>query len=140
MWKYSKKLEYPVKIAKADPAMAKLILSQFGGPDGELGAAMRYLSQRYGCPTPEVKGLLTDIGTEELAHFEMICAFVYQLTRNLSVDEVRQGGFDAYYIDHTTGIWPANASGSPFSANYFQSTGDVIADLHEDMAADEAIA
>lgn len=137
MWKYSKKLEYPVKIAKADPAMAKLILSQFGGPDGELGAAMRYLSQRYGCPTPEVKGLLTDIGTEELAHFEMICAIVYQLTRNLSVDEVRQGGFDAYYIDHTTGIWPANASGSPFSANYFQSTGDVIADLHEDMAAEQ---
>lgn len=137
MWNYSKKLEYPVKIGNADPAMAKLILSQFGGPDGELGAATRYLSQRYGCPTPEVKGLLTDIGTEELAHFEMICAIVYQLTRNLTADEVRQGGFDAYYVDHTTGIWAANASGSPFSANYFQSTGDVIADLHEDMAAEQ---
>lgn len=104
-----------------------------------MGAASRYLSQRYGCPTPQVKGLLTDIGTEELGHFEMICAIVYQLTRNLSVKELKESGFDAYYIDHTTGMYPADASGNPFSAQTFQSVGDVIADLHEDMAADGAI-
>ncbi len=137
MWQYNKRLEYPIKIKNADPAMAKLILSQFGGPDGELGAATRYLSQRYGCPSPEVKGLLTDIGTEELSHCEMICAIVYQLTRNLRPDELRQGGFDAYYIDHTTGLYPANASGAAFTADYLQSTGDVIADLHENMAAEQ---
>lgn len=137
MWQYSKKLQYPVKIKTPDPAMAKLILTQFGGPDGELGAATRYLSQRYGAPTPEVKAILTDIGTEELGHFEMICAIVYQLTRNLSIEDLRKGGFDAYYVDHTTGIYPASASGTPFSAATLQSTGDIIADLHEDLAAEQ---
>lgn len=137
MFQYNKKLEYPVKIKQANPALAKLIISQFGGPDGELGAAMRYLSQRYGCPTPQVKGLLTDIGTEELSHLEMVCAIVYQLTRNLKPEELKQGGFDAYYIDHTTGLYPVAASGTPFSAATFQSTGDVLADLHEDLAAEQ---
>lgn len=137
MWLYDKKLEYPVKIKDADPALAKLIITQFGGPDGELGASTRYLSQRYGAPTPEVKGILTDIGTEELGHFEMICAIVYQLTRNLSVDDVKKGGFDAYYVDHTTGLYPCSAAGVPFSANTFQSTGDILADLHEDLAAEQ---
>lgn len=137
MWQYSKKLEYPVKIKRANPAMAKLIISQLGGPDGETGAAMRYLSQRYGMPSDKVKGLLTDIGTEELAHMEIISAIIFQLTRNLNVDDLRKGGFDAYYIDHTTGIYPVDASGNPFSALTFQSTGDAIADLHEDLAAEQ---
>ncbi len=137
MWQYSKKLQYPVKIKNPDPAMAKLILTQFGGPDGELGAATRYLSQRYGAPSPQVKAILTDIGTEELGHFEMICAIVYQLTRNLSIEDLKTSGFDAYYVDHTTGLYPASASGTPFSAATIQSTGDVIADLHEDLAAEQ---
>lgn len=136
MWQYEKKLQYPVKIKTPNPAMAKLILTQLGGPDGELGAATRYLSQRYGAYTPEVKGLLTDIGSEELGHCEMISAIVYQLTRNLNVSDLKKGGFDAYYVDHTTGIYPAAASGVPFSADSIQSTGDTIADLHEDLAAD----
>ncbi len=109
----------------------------FRGPDGELGAALRYLSQRYTAPYPEVKGVLNDIGTEELAHMEMVSAIVYQLTRNLSIDEIKKGGFDAYFVDHTTGIYPVDASGNPFSATVFQSTGDVIADLTEDMAAEQ---
>lgn len=136
MWQYSKKLEYPMKIKKANPAMAKLIISQLGGPDGETGAALRYLSQRYGMPSDKVKGVLTDIGTEELAHMEIISAIIYQLTRNLNVEDLQKGGFDAYYIDHTTGVYPVNASGVPFSASTFQSTGDAIADLHEDLAAE----
>lgn len=137
MWQYNKKLQYPVKIKEPDPALAKLILTQFGGPDGELGAATRYLSQRYTAPTPEVKAIMTDIGTEELGHFEMICAIVYQLTRNLSIDDLRKGGFDAYYVDHTTGLYPTAASGTAFTANTLQSTGDVLADLHEDLAAEQ---
>lgn len=107
-----------------------------GGPDGETGAALRYLSQRYGMPSDKVKGVLTDIGTEELAHMEIISAIIYQLTRNLNVEDLQKGGFDAYYIDHTTGVYPVNASGVPFSASTFQSTGDAIADLHEDLAAE----
>ena len=137
MWQYNKKLQYPVKIKEPDPALAKLILTQFGGPDGELGASQRYLSQRYGIPSAEVRGLLTDIGTEELGHFEMISAIVYQLTRNLSVEDLKKGGFDAYYVDHTTGLYPANASGVPFSASTFRSTGDSLADLTEDLAAEQ---
>ena len=136
MWQYDKKLQHPVKIKEPNPALAKLIITQFGGPDGELGASMRYLSQRYGCPKAETKGLLTDIGTEELGHFEMISAIVYQLTRNLKVEDLKKGGFDAYYVVHTTGIYPVNASGVPFSASTFQSTSDVTADLTEDLAAD----
>ena len=137
MWSYEKKLEYPVKIKNPNPALAKVIISQLGGPDGELGAATRYLSQRYSAPYPQVKGVLTDIGTEELAHVEMISAILYQLTRNLSVDEIKNSGFDTYFVDHTTGIYPMAASGTPFSASTIQSTGDPIADITEDLAAEQ---
>ncbi len=107
---------------------------QYGGPDGELGASLRYLSQRFAMPYPELKGLLTDIGTEELGHLEMIGAIVYQLTRNLSYDEIKRSGFDTYFVDHTTGVYPTAASGFPWSAAEMQSTGDTIADLTENMA------
>ena len=137
MFSYQKTLQYPVKIANPNPRLASVIISQYGGPDGELGASMRYLSQRYAMPYPEVSALLTDIGTEELAHMEIISAIIYQLTRNLNVEDLQKGGFDAYYIDHTTGVYPVNASGVPFSASTFQSTGDAIADLHEDLAAEQ---
>ena len=140
MWTYDKKLQYPVNIKNPNPALAKMIISQFGGPDGELAASMRYLSQRYSMPYNEAIGILTDIGTEELAHMEMICAIVYQLTRNLSLEEIKESGFDAYYVDHTTGLYPVAASGVPFTAAYFQSTGDPIADLSEDLAADATTA
>lgn len=137
MWNYKKMLEYPVNIKNADPALAKLIITQLGGPDGELGASLRYLSQRYSAPCREVQGILTDIGTEELGHMEMISAIVFQLTRNLTEKQIREGGFDAYFVDHTTGIYPVAASGVPFSASTFQSTGDAITDLSEDLAAEQ---
>ncbi len=137
MWIYEKKLQYPVKIKNPNPALAKVIISQFGGPDGELAASLRYLSQRYTAPYKEVVGVLTDIGTEELAHMEMVSAIVYQLTRNLSIDEIKKSGFDTYFVDHTTGLYPVAASGTPFSAMYFQSKGDVITDLTEDLAAEQ---
>lgn len=137
MWKYEKQLQYPVKIATPNPTTAKIIITQFGGPDGELGAAMRYLSQRYTAPTPEVKAILNDIGNEELGHMEMICAIVYQLTRNLTPKQITESGFDTYFVDHTTGLYPVAASGTPFSANMFQSTGDPLADLSENMAAEQ---
>ena len=137
MWQYVKKLQYPVKIKTPNPAAAKVIISQFGGPDGELGAAMRYLSQRYVAPCPEVKAILNDIGTEELGHMEMVCAVVYQLTKNLTPKEIKASGFDTYFVDHTTGLYPIAASGTPFSAEVFQSTGDPIADLTEDLAAEQ---
>ena len=137
MWNYEKKLQYPVKIKNPNPAMAKIIISQLGGPDGELGAALRYLNQRYTAPWSEIKGVLTDIGTEELAHIEMISAILYQLTRNLTIDEIKKGGFDTYFVDHTTGIYPVAASGMPFTATYFQSKGDIITDLNEDLAAEQ---
>ncbi len=136
MWTYDRKLQYPVNIKNPNPALAKLIITQFGGPDGELGASLRYLSQRYTMPNNNVIGALTDIGTEELAHMEMISAIVYQLTRNLTPEQITQAGFDAYFVDHTTGIYPVSAAGIPFSASTFQSKGDAITDLHEDMAAD----
>lgn len=137
MWAYEKKLQYPVNIKKPNPALAKVIISQFGGPDGELGAATRYLSQRFAAPYKEVKAILTDIGTEELGHIEMVCALVYQLTRNLSIKEIKESGFDTYFVDHTTGLYPTSASGSAFSASTLQSTGDPIADLTEDLAAEQ---
>ena len=137
MWAYEKKLEYPVKIKTPSAAMAKVIISQLGGPDGELGAAVRYLSQRYAMPTDKAKGLLTDIGTEELAHMEIISAILYQLTRDLSIDEIKKSGFDTYFVDHTTGIYPQAASGMPFSAATLQSTGDPITDLSENLAAEQ---
>ena len=137
MWDYSKKLQYPVKIARPDPSMAKIIITQLGGPDGETGAALRYLSQRYAMPVKEVKGILTDIGTEELGHMEMISAIVHQLTRNLTPEQIKQSGFSSYFVDHTTGVYPVDASGVPFTAATFQSTGDPIADLNEDLAAEQ---
>lgn len=137
MWIYEKRLQYPVKITKTCPKTARLIISQYGGPDGELSASMRYLAQRYTMPVKSVGGLLTDIGTEELAHMEIICAMVYQLTRNLTIEEAREAGFDAYYIDHTKGLWPQAAAGLPFSAVEFQSKGDAITDLTENLAAEQ---
>ena len=116
---------------------AKIIMTQYGGPDGELGASLRYLSQRFSMPWCELQGILTDIGTEELGHLEMIGTLVYQLTRNLSIEDIKKGGFDAYFVDHTTGVYPASAAGVPFTAAYLQSKGDVITDLHEDMAAEQ---
>ena len=137
MWQYEKKLQYPVKIATPNPKIAQVLISQFGGPDGELGASMRYLSQRYSMPYPELKGLLTDVGTEELAHMEMVSAMVYQLTRNLSEAEIKANGFDTYFVDHTTGVYPIAASGVPWTAAYIGVKGDVITDLHEDMGAEQ---
>lgn len=137
MFVYEKRLQYPVKIKNPNPKFAKFIISQYGGPDGELGASLRYLSQRYVMPYPELKGLLTDIGTEELGHLEMIGTIVYQLTRNMNIDEVKANGYDSYFVDHTAGIYPTSASGSPWSAAGMQSKGDVIADLVEDMAAEQ---
>jgi len=137
MWNYEKRLQYPVKIKNPNPAMAKIILTQLGGPDGELAASMRYLSQRYAMPYKQVKGTLKDIGTEEQAQMEIISAIVHQLTRNLSIDEIKKSGFDAYFVDHTTGIYPSNPTGVPFTAAYFQSKGDPITDLTEDMAAEQ---
>ena len=137
MWQYEKKLQYPVKIKNPNPALAKVIVSQLGGPDGELGASLRYLSQRYSAPTREVQAILNDIGTEELSHMEMIGTILYQLTRNLSIKEIKESGFDTYFVDHTTAIYPIAASGIPFSADYFQSKGDPLTDLHEDLAAEQ---
>lgn len=137
MFQYEKKLQYPVNIKNPNPKYAQIIISQYGGPDGELGASLRYLSQRFSMPYAELKGLLTDIGTEELGHLEMIGAIVYQLTRNLSIEDIKKGGFDAYFVDHTTGVYPVAASGMPFTATYLQSKGDVITDLHEDLAAEQ---
>ena len=137
MWAYEKKLQYPVKIKNPNPKLAQIIITQYGGPDGELGASLRYLSQRFSMPYPELKGLLTDIGTEELGHLEMIGAIVYQLTRNLTMEQIKQSGFDTYFVDHTTGIYPVAASGTPFSAVCLASKGDVITDLHENLAAEQ---
>ena len=137
MWIYEKKLQYPVRIKNPNPALAKLIISQYGGPHGEIGASLRYLSQRYAMPYPELRAILTDIGTEELAHLEMVGTIVYQLTRDLTPEQIREQGFDTYFIDHTTGVYPVAASGAPFSANTFAVTGDTIADLNEDLAAEQ---
>lgn len=137
MWNYEKRLQFPVNIKETCPKTASLIISQFGGPDGELAASMRYLSQRYSMPCKEVGGLLTDIGTEELGHLEMICSIIYQLTKNLSVEQAKTAGFDAYYVDHTTALWPMAAGGVPFNACEFQSKGDAITDLVEDLAAEQ---
>ena len=137
MWSYEKRLQFPVKIQKTCPKTAKLIISQYGGPDGELSASMRYLAQRYSMPVKKVGGLLTDIGTEEINHMEIICSIVYQLTKNLSEEEVKAEGFDAYYIDHTIGLWPQAAAGVPFTSLEFQSKGDAFADLYEDLAAEQ---
>ncbi len=137
MFQYQKKLQYPVNIKQCNPKLAQVIISQYGGPNGEAGAALRYLSQRYTMPLGELKGILTDVGVEELNHLEMVSAIVHQLTRNLTEQEIKNSGFAAYYTDHTTGIYPVAASGEAFSALTFQSVGDPLADLHEDLAAEQ---
>jgi spore coat protein JC len=137
MFIYDKKLQYPVKIARPNPRLASLIISQYGGPDGELGASLRYLSQRYSMPFDELKGLLTDIGTEELGHLEMIGAIVHQLTRNMKDDQYRDPAFAPYFVDHTAGVYPTAASGFPWSASSMQVKGDPIADLAEDLGAEQ---
>lgn len=137
MWQYEKRLEYPVNIKQTDPKTAQYILSQYGGPDGEINASLRYLSQRYSIPYREVAGLLTDIATEEIAHFEMIATIVHQLTRDLTPEEIKASNFGPYYIDHTLAVWPQAADGVPQNACEFQSKGDPITDLMEDMAAEQ---
>ena len=137
MWNYEKMLQFPVNIKRPNAKAAQVIISQYGGPDGELGASLRYLSQKFAMPNRRVAGLLNDIGTEELAHLEMIGAIVHQLTRNLSIEEIKRCGFDTYFVDHTVGVFPQAANGSAFTAAYLQSKGDPITDLHEDMAAEQ---
>jgi spore coat protein JC len=139
MWIYEKKLEYPVHIKETNPKLAQLIISQYGGPDGEAGASFRYLSQRYSMKDRRVAGVLTDIGTEELAHLEIVGAMVHQLTRDLTPEEIEKSGFAPYYVDHTLGVWPQAAGGIPFNACEFQVKGDPITDLMEDLAADGTI-
>ena len=137
MFAYDKKLQYPVKITNTNPRLAAIIISQYGGPDGELGASLRYLSQRYSMPFDELKGLLTDIGTEELGHLEMIGAIVHQLTRNLNDNQIKDAGFAPYFVDHTVGVYPTAASGSPWNAASMAVKGDPMADLVEDLAAEQ---
>jgi spore coat protein JC len=137
MWIYEKKLQYPVKIARPNARLAGMIIDALGGPDGELGASMRYLNQRYIMPSDKVIGLLTDIGSEELGHMEIVAAIVYQLTRNLTPDEIIAGGFDKYYIGHGDGIYPSSAAGVPFNATAISSKGDALCDLNEDLAAEQ---
>ena len=137
MWLYEKKLQHPVKIKNPNPQLAQIIISQLGGPDGELGASMRYLHQRYSSPYDEVTGILTDVGTEELAHLEMVAAILYQLTRNLSEEEIKNSPFAPYFVDHTTGVYPVAASGVPFDMKYVGVKGDIMTDLHEDLAAEQ---
>jgi len=137
MFVYEKKLQYPVKIENPNPKLAKVIISQVGGPDGELGASMRYLNQRYSMPYDELKGLLTDIGTEELGHMEMVAAIIHQLTRRMSTEEIIRSGLDTYFVDHTAGVYPTAASGFPWTAASMAVKGDVLADLNEDLAAEQ---
>ncbi len=137
MWVYEKKLQYPVNIKTPNPKLAGVIVSQLGGPDGEIGAAMRYLNQRYTMPNKVAIGALTDIGSEELSHMEMVAAVLYQLTRGLTPEQIKAGGFDKYFVDHTAGIYPVAASGVPFNAMAIASKGDTVADLHEDLAAEQ---
>jgi len=137
MWTYEKKLQFPVKIKNPNPTLANLIISQLGGPDGEIGASMRYLHQRYSCPYGQVTGILTDVGTEELAHMEMIAAILFQLTRNLTEEEIAKSPYANYFVDHTTGVYPVAASGVPFDMKYIASKGDILTDLNEDLAAEQ---
>ena len=137
MWKYEKMLQYPINIKNKDLRMAKYLITQYGGPNGELGAAWRYLSQRYNMPDERGKALLTDIGTEELSHVEMISTMVYQLMKGATLKELREAGLDSMYAEHGYGIYPTDSNGIPFTAAYFASTGDPLADLSEDMAAEQ---
>lgn len=137
MWNYEKRLQFPVKIKTPDAKAAQIIMSQYGGPDGEISASLRYLSQRYAMPNGELAGLLTDVGTEELAHMEMVGAIVHQLTRNLTEKQIEEQGFSAYYTDHALGIWPQSAGGIPNNALTYASKGNTISDLNEDLAAEQ---
>lgn len=137
MFIYDKKLQYPVKIDRPNPKLASIIISQYGGPDGELGASLRYLSQRYSMPFDELKGLLTDIGVEELGHLEMVGAIIHQLTRNLKDSQIQDSAFAPYFVDHGIGVYPTSAAGFPWSAASIQVKGDPIADLSEDLAAEQ---
>lgn len=137
MFVYEKRLQYPIKIKQTNPKLAKIIITQYGGPDGELGASLRYLSQRFSMPVPELKATLTDIGVEELSHLEMIGTIVYQLTKNLTEAQIKEASFDAYFVDHTAGVYPQAAAGVPYTAAAMQVKGDPIADLHEDLAAEQ---
>lgn len=137
MWNYEKRLQYPINIKTPNAKIAQVIMSQYGGPDGEMSASLRYLSQRFTMKNRVAMGVLNDIGTEELAHLEMVSTIVHQLTRNLSMEEIENSGFANYYVDHTLGIWPQAAGGIPFNACEFQSKGDPITDLHEDLAAEQ---
>lgn len=137
MFVYEKKLQYPIKIKNVNPKLASIIISQYGGPDGELGASLRYLSQRYSMPYAELKGVLTDIGIEELSHLEMVGTIVHQLTRKLSEKQMKECGFDAYFVDHSAGVYPTAASGYPWNAASMQVKGDPLADLTEDLAAEQ---
>lgn len=137
MFVYEKRLQYPVHIKTPNPRLAKMIITQYGGPHGEIGASLRYLSQRYAMPYPELKAILTDIGTEELGHLEMVGTIVYQLTRGLTPEQIKEAGFEDYFVDHTAGVYPIAASGAPFNANTFSVTGDTLSDLHEDLSAEQ---
>ncbi len=137
MWIYEKKLEFPVKIKNTNPGLAKVIITQFGGPDGELAASLRYLSQKFGMVTPQAKATLNDIATEELAHLEMIGSIVMQLSQDADIDQIKKSGFDTYYVDHGLGVYPSSAAGVPFTASYLQSKGDPVTNLYEDMAAEQ---
>ena len=137
MWIYEKKLQFPVKIKNPNPKLAQVIISQLGGPDGELGASMRYLHQRYSMPDDRVIGILTDVGTEELAHLEIVAAILHQLTKGLSPEEIKRAGMDTYFVDHTAGVYPIAASGVPFDMKYVGVKGDALADLNEDLAAEQ---
>lgn len=137
MWTYEKKLQYPVKIKRPNPALAKFIISQYGGPHGEIGASLRYLSQRTSMPNRQVAGILNDVGTEELSHLEMVQTIVHQLTKGMTIEQIKEAGMEAYFVDHTAGVYPQFASGTPFTAATFSVTGDAIADLQEDLAAEQ---
>lgn len=137
MWVYEKKLEYPAKICTTNPKLAKVVITQYGGPDGELAASLRYLTQRYSMPTPQTKALLTDIGTEELAHMEIVATLVYNLVKDASIQQIKAAGLDGYYADHDKALYFVNGDGVPWTAAYIQSKGGPITDLHEDMAAEQ---
>ena len=137
MWTYDRKLQYPINIKNPNPAMAKFIISQYGGPDGEIGASLRYLTQRYSMPYPEVAAVLTDVGTEEIGHFEMVADIVNKITRDMTIEHIKEAGFEDYFVDHTAGIYAQAAAGFPFDALCFASKGDAITDLTEDLAAEQ---
>ena len=137
MWNYEKRLQYPINITRPNAKLAQIIISQYGGPDGEMGASMRYLSQRFAAPNRTTMGILNDVGTEELGHLEMVATIVHQLTCNLTMEEIESSGFANYYVAHTAGIWPQAAGGIPFNACEFQSKGDPLTDLFEDLAAEQ---